>query len=31
MTDYTYYRDKLLSFPPSPRGCGAAGKRKGVA
>ena len=28
---YEYYRDKLLSFPPSPRGCGVAGKRKGMA
>ena len=28
---YEYYRDKLLSFPPSPRGCGASGKRKGMA
>lgn len=28
---YEYYRDKLLSFPPSPRGCGVAGNRKGMA
>lgn len=28
---YEYYRDKLLSFPPSPKGCGVAGNRKGMA
>lgn len=24
---YEYYRDKLLNFPPAPKGCGAADKR----